>query len=129
MFSLFQPPAVKAVLAAMAALEFGEHQGVVAQYLPAAKDIVRKQPKRTAFTLEKFKNPSGVALLVLLDEIGNDVASGRLHVYRGMLGTGGGFVTAAYADVVRQLRECRTLSEEEANQAMDSLRDAIRAAG
>ncbi|MBL8542495.1 MAG: hypothetical protein JNJ63_01675 [Hyphomonadaceae bacterium] len=129
MLDVFRPPAVKAVLAALAALRFGIHESTIAPYKASAARVIRNSPRRTAQTLDDTKNPAGVALLVLLNELECDIATGRHHVYRGMLGTGGGFLTAAHVEIVRQLREAKTISDEEVDLAMKNLREAIKAGG
>ena len=94
-----------------------------------AARVIRASPKRIALTLDETKNPAGVALLVLLDELESDIAMGNHHVYRGILGTGGGFLTATHFEIVRPLRESKTISDEEASLAMKNLREAIKSAG
>jgi len=129
MLDVFQPRESKAVLAALAALDFNKHEASAAAYRRLAADRIRGNAPRVAHTLEIRKNPSAVALLTVLEVVGEDLSTGQHHTYRGMLSMGGDMLVAVYYECVRQLRDCGAISEEERVAATESLRESIKAAG
>jgi hypothetical protein len=124
-----QSNAVASVLKALAALNFGEHETALADYRASAARVIQDEAKRIELHQQRLKNPTGVALLVVLDQVGNDLSSGRYNVGPGKLSSQGAALVPAFADIVRQLRETKTINEVEAVQAIQNLHDTLAAAG
>ena len=129
MFDFLYPKTTRAVLAALAALDFGKHNYVASDYRAQAAQTIRRSPQRTAQTLEHRRNPSAVALLAMLDVVGSAIATGNHHTYRGMLSISGEMLSALFCDTLRQLRECGALTDEESQHASSTLQASIKAAG
>jgi hypothetical protein len=110
-------------------LDFAEHEPVLALYRESAIHVIKDQAKRIEIHLDRLKNPAGVALLILLDEVGADLTSGRYHAGTGRLNGTGLVLTHAFAEIVRQLRESKTISGPDAAQALKTLRDTLAATG
>ena len=126
---MIKSTAVKEIEKALSDLHFGEYDSVLKDYRKAAASVIRDQSKRVEVHASKLKNPKGTALLILLEQVGNDLASGRLHAGRGNLNKTGAALLPAFGHIVRQLGEAGTISVNEAAAALRNLEDAVAKAG
>lgn len=126
---MIKSAAVKEVEKALSDLDFGEYEPVLKHYRKATASVIRNQSKRVEAHARKLKNPKGVALLILLEEVGNDLASGRLHSGPGNLNKAGTALLPAFGHIVHQLGESGTINLEEAVTALRTLEDEVAKAG
>jgi len=126
---MIKSTAVKEVEQALSDLHFGEYEPALKHYRKAATGVIRDQAKRVEAHVRKLKNPKGVALLILLEAVGNDLASGRLHAGRGNLNKVGTALLPAFGHIVRQLGESGTINLDEAVTALKTLEDEVAKAG
>ncbi len=121
--------AVKEVKEALSDLDFGEYTPVLKRYRKTAAGVIRDQAKRVEAHARKLNNPKGIALLILLEEVGNDLTSGRLHAGRGKLNKAGAALLPAFGHIVRQLGESGTINLDEAVAALRNLEEEVANAG